>query len=274
MIMIEVGGVAVPALGLGTWPMKGEECAAAVASALRLGYRHVDTATFYQNEDAVGEGLRRSGLPRDQVFVTTKVWHTDLDRTALAASAEASLRRLGTDHVDLLLIHWPSEAVPLAESLGALLAVKRAGKARLVGVSNFPRRYLRQAIAQLGPDLACLQVEYHPRLDQAPLLQAIRAHGGFLTAYSPLLHGKLSNHPVLGAIAASHGRTVAQVVLRWLVQQDRVAAIPKAASAARQAENLAIFDFALSADEMARIHGLADGHRAVGAPWPLDWDAV
>jgi diketogulonate reductase-like aldo/keto reductase len=274
MLHIDVDGVAVPALGLGTWPMKGDACRDAVAHALSSGYRHVDTAAAYANEEAVGEGIRRSSVPRSDLFLTTKVWYTDLAPAALAASADASLRRLGVDHVDLLLIHWPSPSHPLDDSLDALDRLRRDGKTRLVGVSNFPLRLLRQAIGRLGSGIACNQMEYHPFLSQAPLRQAMAANGGFLTAYSPLVKGAVVENPVLRAIAAERGRTPAQIVLRWFLQQDRVAAVPKAASPDRQRENFDVFGFRLDAGEMARIDGLACGRRTIDPSWAPDWDAA
>ncbi len=267
MITIRAGGVDVPAIGFGTWPLKDEACAAAVADALAIGYRHIDTAARYGNEAAVGEGLRRAGLPRDEVFVTSKVWYTDLAPDAFAASVERSLRDLGLDYVDLLLIHWPEPGKPIEPALDTLLSYKQAGRARLVGVSNFSPRQLRQAIAHAGRDISCIQVECHPFLAQRTLRDAIAHNDGFLTAYTPLARGLVAEDETLVAIGRAHGKTAAQVALRWLVQQGRVAAIPKAGSSENRKANLDVFDFALTAEEMARIDALDRGERVVFPPW-------
>lgn len=266
------GGARMPALGLGTYRLRGRDAYDAVAHALALGYRHLDTAWIYDNEEAVGAALRASGVPRGDVWITTKVWPTHLRAEALQGAVQESLQRLGTDYVDLLLVHWPNPDVPLAETLGALADARAAGQARHLGVSNFPPGLLAEAL-RLEPGLVTNQVEYHPYLGQARLRALLRAHGLVLTAYSPLGRGRPLADPVVRAIAAAHGRTPAQVVLRWHLQQDRVVAIPKAATAAHRAANLAVFDFALSDDEMARLHALDRGERLVHPAWAPDWDA-
>ena len=271
--LVHANGAAIPALGLGTWAAGGDDCARAVDHALRVGYRHIDTAAMYRNEEAVGEGLRASGVPRDDVFVTTKVWSADIGAGALQRSAEASLRRLGLDAVDLLLIHWPNAAIPLAESIGALCDARRRGLVRHVGVSNFPSAMLDEAVRLADEPLVTDQSEYHPHLDQARLLAACRRHGLAFTSYCPLGRGALVDDPTVREIASARGKTPAQVLLRWHVQQPGVVAVPKSANPARIAENFAIFDFALTEAEMARLTGLAHGGGRVvdiaGAP---AWD--
>jgi 2,5-diketo-D-gluconate reductase B len=264
-------GTPVPTLGFGTSRLLGAEAREGVAHALALGYRHVDTARAYENEAEVGAGLRASGVPRSEVWLTTKVWQDQLRAPDVRRSAEASLRDLGTDYVDLLLVHWPNPDIPLAETLGALQTLRAEGKARHLGVSNFPPGLLREAFA-LQPDLVTDQVEYHPYLAQDALLGELRPRGAFLTAYTPLAKGAVLEDPVIREIAEAHGKSPVQVTLRWFLQQEGVAAIPKAASARHREANLAVFDFALSDDEMDRIHGLARGHRLSDPDWGPDWE--
>jgi diketogulonate reductase-like aldo/keto reductase len=274
MIHLDLGDDRMPALGFGTWQLEGDEATEAVAHALDLGYRHIDTAQIYDNERAVGVGLRAADVDRDAVFLTTKVWRDKLKRRALIASTDDSLRRLDTDYVDLLLIHWPNEGVELAETLDALQEVQHRQRTRHIGVSNFPPALVREALA-LAPGLVCNQVEYHPYLSQEGLLDVVRAHEMILTAYSPLARGEVFDEGVVRELAEAHGKSAAQVVLRWHLQQDRVAAIPKAASAAHRAANFDVFDFALSDDEMAQLHGLArDDGRMIDPGFAPDWDAA
>jgi diketogulonate reductase-like aldo/keto reductase len=272
--VMEANGAAIPAIGLGTWQLRGEEGAAAVKSALEAGYRHIDTAAMYGNEEAVGEGLRASGVPRDEVFVTTKVWPEDLAPPDLARSAEASLKRLGLAQVDLLLIHWPNAAIPLAGSIRALCEAKRAGLARHIGVANFTARLLDEAVASADEPIVANQCEYHPYLDQTLMRAECRKHGAAFVSYCPIGKAQVLGEPVIQAIAKAHRRTPAQIVLRWHVQQPGVAAIPKSGDPRRMRENLAVFDFALSDEEMARIAALArpDG-RLVSPSWSPRWDA-
>jgi diketogulonate reductase-like aldo/keto reductase len=266
--LVDANGAAIPAIGLGTWQLRDEACTEAVRWGLEAGYRHVDTAAMYENEEAVGEGLRASGLPREAVFVTTKVWPSDLRPGDLQRSAEASLRRLGLSRVDLLLIHWPNLEIPLKDSIGALNDAKRRGLARHIGVSNFSAKLLEEAVRLSAEPLVANQCEYHPYLDQSRVRDACRRHGLAFTSYCPLGKGGLTRDPVIQGIADRHGRTPAQVVLRWHVQQPGTIAIPKSGNKDRIAQNLDVFDFSLEADEMARISGLArpDG-RMVSPGW-------
>lgn len=260
----------IPALGFGTWRLNGSECERGVADALAAGYRHVDTAAMYENEQEVGRGLRASGVDRSEVWLTTKVWVDDLEPARLRASAESSLRRLGTDYVDLLLIHWPNPQVPLAASLGEMVALRDEGRTREIGVSNFPSALFREAI-DLAPVIVN-QVEYHPFLSQDALLRVCEERGVQLTAYRPLAGGDALEEPVIGEIAAARGVTPAQVALSWLVGQTSVSAIPKASSPERRRENLAALELELTADERARIDALPKDRRFVNVEWAPDWD--
>lgn len=249
------GGGRMPVLGLGTWQLRGSTCAETVLAALRLGYRHLDTAEMYGNEAEVGEAIARSGVDRDQLFVTTKIWSDHLHAADVRKAALASLKRLRMAQVDLLLIHWPNQSVPLAETLGAMAGLQAQGHARAIGVSNFPPDLLAKAIAASPVPLACDQVRFHVGHGQAALLEAARAQGIAVTAYSPLGKGGLTDHALLAEIAKRHGRTTAQVALRWLIEQDGVAAIPKASSLEHLRANLAIFDFALTEEDRRRLAG-------------------
>ncbi|WP_129113022.1 aldo/keto reductase [Halegenticoccus tardaugens] len=250
---VTVRGVDVPALGLGTARMTGEECADAVASALDLGYRHVDTAQMYDNEEAVGRAIRESDVPRDEVFLTTKLHPSNLARDDTFDSFRGSLDRLDTEVVDLLLIHAPREYVPVEETLGAMNDLREAGEVRHVGVSNFSVAQLEAAMDASDAPILTNQVEYHPYKRQDDLLAFCVENDVMLTAYSPLDVGDLADDDALAEIGDRHGKTPSQVALRWLIQQEHVSAIPKASRRAHQLENIEIFDFELSADEMARI---------------------
>ena len=246
----------IPVLGLGTWPMHGQACVRAVAEALKLGYRHIDTAQMYGNEAEVGAGVAASGIPRDEVFITTKVQRESISAKRMPRTVEESVRSLGVDHVDLLLIHWPNPSVPIAESMGVLSEMKRRGLARHIGVSNYTAALLDEAVRTSPVPIVVNQIEYHPFVDQSKLLAAIRRHGLAATAYTPLAHGRVVGNKVIEDIASAHGKTAVQVTLRWLIQQGDVIAIPKSSRVERLKENLGIFDFALSPEEMTRIHRL------------------
>jgi 2,5-diketo-D-gluconate reductase B len=274
MIHINVQNKKIPALGYGTWQLTGDECRKGVAKALEVGYRHIDTAQIYENEAEVGDAIKASGIKRDEIFLTTKIWVTEVDNGPLQTSLETSLKKLKTDHVDLLLIHWPTTEIPFVRQMKALQLVQAEGKAKLIGISNFTVAQMQEVIEKIGAKVATNQVEYHPYLSQKPVLDYIRAKRMFLTAYSPLARGRVNNDPLLIKIAQKYNKTPGQVTLRWLVQQDMVAAIPKAASEKHIRENFAIFDFALTDDEMKQIHGLArpDGRIVNPASWAPVWD--
>ncbi|WP_417770246.1 aldo/keto reductase [Stappia sp.] len=268
-----VGGIEMPALGLGTWPLSGEICRDVVRAALESGWSHVDTAAMYANEKDVGAGLRAAGQSRDSYFLTTKVWHDSLDPDRMLKSCEHSLDRLGLDHVDLFLIHWPNPRVPLKEQIEALVELRERGWTRAIGVSNFTASMVREAQDLAGGRLAVNQVEYHPFLSQKTVRAALEDAGMALTAYSPMAKGRVTEPQLLRDIGKRHGKSEVQVALRWLVQQDNVAAIPKTANPGRLAENASIFDFELTDDEMAKIGGLArpDG-RGINPDFAPDWD--
>jgi 2,5-diketo-D-gluconate reductase B len=266
---LTVQGVEIPKLGLGTWQITGRECEVAVRDALELGYRHIDTARAYGNEAQVGQGLHDSGLNRDEVFLTTKLWYTELSAVGVHDQIERSLRALKTEYVDLLLIHWPSREIPVAETLGAMLEAREAGRVRHLGVSNFPAALLREALEHAP--LICDQVEYHPYLGQPELLALARERDLMLTAYSPLAQGAALRDPVLREIAEAHGRSAGQVVLRWLLDQPQVAAVPKASRHEHRAANLDIFGFELSDEERGALAGLERGRRTIDPGWSPDW---
>jgi diketogulonate reductase-like aldo/keto reductase len=255
---VEANGARIPLIGLGTWELRGRTCARMVEQALRLGYRHIDTAELYDNEREVGEGLRAAGVKRDAVFVTTKVWPSHFAPRDLERSAQQSLTRLRLSHVDLLLLHWPNPQIPLRDTLGALCKVKRAGLARHIGVSNFTVALIEEAVKLADEPLVCNQIEMHPFIDQSKVIAACRRHGMAIVAYSPVARGGVSRHKVLARIGKAHGKTAAQVSLRFLVQQG-IVVIPRTSRLERLSENLAIFDFELSESEMAEIARL--GHR-------------
>src|SRR5262245_51217079 len=266
-------GATMPVIGLGTSGM-GDVRAETIATALKLGYRHVDTAWKYGTERQVGEGIRASGVPRGDIFLCTKVSHEYLRGDDFARSVDESLATLGVDYVDLLLVHWPNLQIPLKETMTALAKSKRQGLTRHVGVANFNIALLDQAIALCPEPLVTLQAEFHPYLDQSKLLAACKARGLVYTAYCPLGRGRIINDPVLGEIARRTDKTVAQVALRWLIQKDIVAPIPRSSNPQRIADNINVFDFALSADDMARIDALkrADGRIANPAGRAPPWD--
>ena len=257
MQTISVKGRSVPTLGLGTWALSGRQCYDAVRAALELGYRHVDTADMYGNEAEVGRAMRDSGIARDAIFLTTKVPPGKLRAAAARRAAEESLRKLATPYVDLLLVHWPSSEAPLAETLDAFAALRREGKARDIGVSNFSPTLLKEAVERHGADLLCNQVEYHPYHAPSALLAAARGYGMMLTAYSPVARGRAAGDRALAAIGRKYGKSAAQVSLRWLVEQDGVSVIPKASSRLHLAENMAIFDFALAPEDRAAVAAMA-----------------
>ena len=274
MQIVEANGAHIPSIGLGTMTLKENVAIEIVSAALRTGYRHLDTAQMYGNEREVGEGLRASGIKRDEVFVTTKVWHDRLRAGDFERSVDESLKRLGLSQVDLLLIHWPNPAVPLEETIGALCKVKRAGLTRHIGVANFVIAMIDEAVRLADEPLVTNQIEVHPFLDQAKVIAAARHHGLSITAYCPLGRGRLLRDPVLADIAARKGRTLAQIALRWLLQQGNIVAIPRSSNSARMAENLDVFDFTLAEEEMNRIAALKrnDGRIANPAGRAPAWD--
>jgi 2,5-diketo-D-gluconate reductase B len=274
MHTVTANGAHIPALGYGSYLVTGADALRMIPAVLKLGYRHIDTAQIYENEREVGQAIRESGVRRGNIFLTTKVWPDRATAAQFLASVDESLAKLRTDYVDLLLLHWPKSRLPLAERMGLLNDVRRAGKARHIGVSNFSPSLMREAQALSTAPLATNQLEYHPYLSLDPTLSAARDLGISVTAYYAMARGRVLADAVLADIASRHGRTVTQVVLRWLVQQEGVIALSKTVSEARAAENAAIFDFALSEAEMQAIFALGSpqGRLLDLAGLAMGWD--
>jgi 2,5-diketo-D-gluconate reductase B len=268
---VEAKGFAIPIFGLGTWALRGRDCARLVEQAIRIGYRHIDTAQMYDNEREVGEGVRASGK-RNEVMVTTKVQPSLLAPHDLERSVKESLAKLRLDHIDLLLIHWPNARVPLADTLGAMAKMKREGFVRELGVSNFTVALLDEAKKVSPEPLVCDQIECHPFLDQHKVIAACRAQGMAVVAYSPIARGGIRGNEVLERIGKAHGKSAAQVCLRFLVQQG-IVVIPRTSKIERLEENFALFDFRLSQAEMTEIGKLAGRNdRIVDWSWSPNWD--
>jgi diketogulonate reductase-like aldo/keto reductase len=264
--ILKAHGVEMPAIGCGTLFPEPESAGPLVAAAIECGYRHIDTARKYGSEEAVGEGIRASGILREELFITTKVTEEDAKADDFARSVDTSLKAIGVDYVDLLLIHWPQPKVPMAETLGALAKAKRDRLARHVGVSNFTAALLDEAVKLSPEPLVTNQIEYHAYIRQDKVLAACRNYGMIVTAHVPLARGRIVNDPVIGEIAKAKGKTIPQVALRWLVQQPTIAVAPRTTTRDRLAENLDIFDFSLTDDEMTRISALRDTNMRVVDP--------
>jgi 2,5-diketo-D-gluconate reductase B len=271
MKYLTVKGEKLPAIGFGTSQIQGGQCTEMVRTALALGYRHIDTAQAYGNEAEVGRGIAQSGVKREEIFLTTKVWRSALGARDVKRSTEESLKTLGTDHVDLLLVHWPNDSIPMGETLGAFAALKAEGKTRHIGVSNYTPRHLKEAIETHRADLFCNQVEYHPELGQDTMLSILRRLGMALVAYSPLGRGRIVKHPALAKIGAKYGKSASQVALAWLVRQDGVVTIPKASSEAHARANLDIFDFTLAPEDLAEIAKMERNSRVWEPSWGPSW---
>jgi len=268
---LEIQGTTVPKLGFGTWEILGSDCEEAVSDALEIGYRHIDTAQAYDNEAEVGKAIAASGIPRKELWLTTKLWRDDFAADRVRPSAEASLERLQVNCVDLFLLHWPNDSVPLDETLAALAELRDEGLIKHYGVSNFPAGMLRDALTT-APIFAD-QVEFHPYLGQDRLVELAVEKDFMLTAYSPLARGRVPEDETLRAIGEAHGKTAGQVTLRWLLDKPNVATIPKASSHERRVENFEVFDFELGDEERAQIDALASGERIVDPRWAPDWEA-
>lgn len=272
--MLHVGEARIPLLGFGTYGMSGPGLQNLLVAALRHGFRHIDTAQMYQNEVDVGAAMRRSAIARSAVFVTTKVWVNNYAEDRFMRSVDESLRRLKTDYIDLLLVHWPRGGASIAHQIEGLNRAVELGKTRYIGVSNYDAAMMREAEALTKHPLVTNQVEYHPFLDQTPVLRHIASSGSSLMAYCGMAIGRVFETQLLKAIAADHHRSVAQIVLRWLIQQPRVVALSRTEKVERIPENAEVFDFTLSDEEMAGISALrAPGSRIV-YPRDLapDWD--
>ena len=256
MEIVKANGAGIPVIGFGTYPLRGSEARRAVSAALDAGYRHIDTAAMYGNEAEIGEAIDAHTTPREEIFVTTKVWPSDIVAGRLVSSAEASVKRLRMDRVDLLLIHWPAPDVPIAKQVDDLCEARRRGLARFIGVSNFSPDQVEEAVRRADVPLVANQIEHYPGLDQRATFAACARHGMAITSYSPLGKGRLLRDRTLVEIARGKGKTPAQIVLRWHIQQPGNVAIPKSADAGRIAENIDVFDFVLSGEEMVRISEL------------------
>ncbi|WP_031551870.1 aldo/keto reductase [Parvularcula oceani] len=266
----------IPRLGLGTWKLEGETCASSVAKAIEIGYRHIDTAAVYENEEAVGKGIRDSGIDRSEIFVTTKVWMDRIKKEEVVGALSESLDKLQMDQVDMALLHWPVGDMPIEDQVSQLATCKTSGKAKLIGVSNYNQDQLLQALTSCSERLSNIQCEYHPLLDQDPILKTARGFDMLFTSYSPLGRGDrgtVLDNPAVKRVAEYHGKTPTQVVLRWHLQQANVAAIPKATSEEHLRENFDIFGWDLSAADMKTLYGLMrpDG-RMVNPDWSPKWD--
>ncbi len=274
MHTVNANGAAIPALGFGTFELRDADAYRMVRSALDIGYRHIDTAQLYRNEQAVGRAIADSGIARGEIFLTTKIWVDRFAAGELQKSVSESLQRLNMDYVDLLLLHWPSRSIALAETIPALNAVCRQGATRHIGISNFTTALIDQAADLSDLPLATNQVEYHPLLNQDKVLAGARTHGMSVTAYSPLAQGEVFADSTLQQIAVVHAKNPGQVALRWLIQQDSVTAIPRTRNEAHAQANFDIFDFQLSADEVETINRLTLQNRRTIDPASVapDWD--
>ena len=269
---VEANGAKIPAIGLGTWDIPLNILPAIVSGAIAAGYRHIDTAARYANEKEVGDGIRASGIQREALHVTTKVWWDSIDDGALQKSAEDSLKRLGLDYVDLLLIHWPNKDIPLARSIHALNDAKRKGYARHIGISNFTQAMVKEAVRLSAEPLVTNQCENHPLIDQTKLIAVGRSHGLSFTSYTPTGRGKITELPVIATAAKAHGKTPVQVILRWHVQNGCIA-IPRSSKLKHVIENFDVFDFALNDKEMQAISALrVSNQRVVDPDFAPQWD--
>lgn len=266
-----IQGIEIPEIGLGTFKLHERKCEYAVEAALDLGYRHIDTAQAYANELEVGQALNVSTVDRSEIFLTTKIWHTDLEYEDVLRTTEESLRKLQTPYVDMLMIHWPSDQYNLRKTIEAMLVLRDQGKVMNIGVCNFTLDWLQKANDEIRAPIFCNQVEYHPFLGQFDMLDYVIEKDLLLTAYSPLARGKVFKSEALQEIAEAHGKTPAQISLRWLIEQENVVAIPKASSEEHLKENIDIFDFQLTDEQFERIDELDKSQRIVDPSFAPDW---
>jgi len=272
MQFVGAHGARIPIVGFGTMRLKDDAGEQAILSAIKIGYRHLDTAAYYGNEREVGAAMRASGVARGDFFLTTKVRDNNLKADDFARSLDNSLKLLDLPSVDLLLIHWPNPNVPMAESIGALNKAKRDGLAKHIGVANFTLALMDEAMRATKEPLVTNQIEVHPFLDQTKVIAGARHHGMSITAYCPIARGRVPGNPVLERIGAAHHKTASQVALRWLVQQG-IIVIPGSGKPDRQKENFEVLDVSLEPGEMAEIATLKrpDG-RVVNPPQAPQWD--
>jgi 2,5-diketo-D-gluconate reductase B len=273
MKTFDIDGASIPAMGFGTWRLRSTTCRDMVRFALEIGYRHIDTAAIYGNEEEVGRAIADSGVPRNELFLTTKVWPSKLGAEALKRSATESLDRLGTDYVDLLLIHWPTTSVPLIETFGAMRDLQQEGRVRHLGVSNFNVALMRETVETLNVPIVANQVEYHPYLSQNRVLDYCQRAGITLTAYCPVAEGRAAKDKTLRRIGANYERSAAEVALRWLLHQDMVSVIPMTTNPEHCMANLKVLDFSLTPEDMAEIAALAEGRRLIDMYSGFAWDA-
>jgi 2,5-diketo-D-gluconate reductase B len=269
---LDTQGISLPRLGLGTYRMQGDICRAAVESALALGYRHIDTAEMYGNEDAIGAAIASAGVARKDLHVTTKVWNENLAPDAIRKAFDTSLKKLRLDHVDLYLVHWPARNMNLPAMFDALLRLKDEGRTRAIGVANFNVPLLKTVVEEIKAPIACNQVEYHVMLDQTSLRKYLAAKGIPLVAYCPLAQGRAASDETLAAIGRKHGASAAQVALKWLLDQDGVAAIPKASRAESQRANLDALHVGLDDEDRQAIAALPKDKRLVNPGFAPAWD--
>lgn len=272
MYFKSVQGVKVPEIGLGTYKLYGRECYKTVRSALDIGYTHIDTAQVYKNEKEIGEAIYKSGKQREDLFLTTKIWHTNLEHDDVLKTVEESLKEMDTPYVDLLLIHWPNRQVSLEKTFEAMMILRDQGKALNIGVSNFTNSLMKEAMEDLTVPLFCNQVEFHPFLDQLDLLEYSYEKEFLLTAYSPLAQGRVQQDETLQKIGAHYNKSAAQIALRWLIEQENVVAIPKASTVEHLKENIDIFDFALSDEHFEMIDNLNKAERLTNPSFAPAWD--
>ena len=265
-------GISLPRLGLGTFRMQGDVCRAAVESAIALGYRHIDTAEMYGNEEAIGAAIAASRLPRGDLHVTTKVWHENLAPDAIRRAFDASLKKLGLDHVDLYLVHWPSRNMNLPAMFETLLKLREDGRTRAIGVANFNIALLKTVVEEIRAPIACNQIEYHVMLDQTKVAKYLATNSIPLVAYCPLAQGRAASDQTLAAIGRKHGASAAQVALKWLLDQDGVAAIPKASRAESQQANLDALKLTLDDADRKAIAALPKDRRCVNPGFAPAWD--
>jgi 2,5-diketo-D-gluconate reductase B len=269
---IKTQGIDLPRLGLGTFRMQGDTCRAAVESALALGYRHIDTAEMYGNEDAIGAAIAAAGIARKELHVTTKVWNDNLAPDAIRRAFDASLKKLRLDQVDLYLVHWPARNMNLPAMFETLLRLKQEGRTRAIGVANFNVALLKTVVEEIKAPIACNQVEYHVMLDQTPLRKYLATKAIPLVAYCPLAQGRIAADATLAAIGRKHGASAAQVALKWLLDQDGVAAIPKASRSESQRANLDALNVGLDDEDRQAIAALPKDRRCVNPGFAPAWD--
>jgi 2,5-diketo-D-gluconate reductase B len=269
---LEAHGIRIPRLGLGTFRMQGDICRAAVESALQLGYRHIDTAEMYANEEAIGAAIASSGLARAELHVTTKVWHENLAPDAIRRAFDNSLKKLRLDFVDLYLVHWPSANMSLPKVFETLMKLREEKRTRAIGVANFTVALLKTVVEEIRAPIACDQIEYHAMLDQGKVKAYLDSKSIPLVAYCPLAQGRVASEETLIAIGKKHNASAAQVALKWLLDQPGVAAIPKASRRESQKANLDAMDVRLDDEDRQKIASLPKNRRCVNPGFAPAWD--